>query len=128
MAIKLTAKANVEIKKIMAEVKADGSCPADAEVVLRIGIVGASCSGVQYGIGLEDVKNVTSEDVVNEEDGVKIAVWDQHNHLLDGTEIDYDENGFSINNPNVPQGGCHGCCHKGGCSPEEGKENENPTD
>ena len=84
---------------------------------LRIYISGMGCSGLKYGLALDDKPQVNDE--IYESFGLKIYVDDKSHQLLNGSTIDYiaDDNGsgFKIDNPNkVPSCSCDdsskGCC------------------
>jgi len=70
---------------------------------LRLGITKTGCSGYSYVINYAD--EVSDDDVVFEDRGVKIVVDPEALQLIDGTEVDFVKNGlneaFSFKNPNV---------------------------
>ena len=72
-------------------------------VGLRLGVRSTGCSGYSYVINYAD--SVDGEDVVFEDRGVKIVVDPEALKLIDGTEVDFVQNGlneaFSFKNPNV---------------------------
>ena len=78
-------------------------------VGLRVGVRKTGCSGWAYVIDYAD--SVDSDDVVFEEDGVKVIVDAESLELIDGTEVDFVKDGlneaFKFRNPNV-KGEC-GC-------------------
>lgn len=78
-------------------------------VGLRLGITETGCSGYSYVINYAD--EVADSDVVFEDKGVKVVVDPAALQLIDGTEVDFVQNGlnqaFSFRNPNV-SGEC-GC-------------------
>ena len=78
-------------------------------VGLRLGITETGCSGYSYVINYAD--EVADSDVVFEDKGVKVVVDPKALQLIDGTEVDFVQNGlnqaFSFRNPNV-SGEC-GC-------------------
>lgn len=98
MALKLTEKAAVEIKRIITEQNVPGP------VVLRVGVKGGGCSGFEYALGFETATD-ESGDIVSDWHGVRVAVDRKSALYLDGMEIDfYDElekRGFVFNNPNA---------------------------
>jgi iron-sulfur cluster assembly protein len=109
MAITLTEAAASEIKRYMAEQK------VEAGTVLRMGVAGGGCSGLQYTLGFETNFDPAA-DARYEQHDVTIVTGKKMALHLDGTTIDFRESpmgrGFSIDNPNVPRGGgCPGCGH-----------------
>ncbi len=95
---------------------------------LRIYVSGSGCSGVQFGMALDD--NIKETDTTVEVEGVKIIVDYQSLDYALGASIDFVNDpqkgtGFIINAPNAQSGGC-GCGHdeeanscgggNGGCS------------
>jgi iron-sulfur cluster assembly protein len=109
MAITLTENAAGEIKRHMENQKVpDGA-------MLRLGIAGGGCSGLQYTLGFDDHFDA-AVDARYEQHGVALVTAKKMSLHLDGTMIDFQEGpmgrGFSIDNPNVPRGGgCPGCGH-----------------
>jgi len=75
----------------------------DDKTYLRIYVQGGGCSGLSYGMVFE--KAPEEDDLVMEENGIKILVDTSSIDHLKGTEIDYAETlmgaGFKLNNPNV---------------------------
>ncbi|MCL7475518.1 MAG: iron-sulfur cluster assembly accessory protein [ANME-2 cluster archaeon] len=77
---------------------------------LRIFIAGMGCSGLSYGMTLDDTKK--DDDLETTSNGVRLLMNSDIQESLDGAEIDYIDNeqgkGFVINNPNAPKCGS-GC-------------------
>ena len=71
-------------------------------VGVRLGVKTTGCSGLAYKI--EFVDEVSSDDIVFEELGVKIIVDAKSLPYIDGTELDFVREGlnegFKFNNPN----------------------------
>lgn len=71
-------------------------------VGVRLGVKTTGCSGLAYQ--LEYVDELTAEDVVFEELGVKLLVDPKSLAYIDGTELDFVKEGlnegFRFNNPN----------------------------
>jgi iron-sulfur cluster assembly protein len=84
---------------------------------VRVFVSGNGCSGYQYGMGLEN--NIRDEDIVFEQNGIKVVVDDVSINYLRGATIDYVNevtgSGFKINNPNAMSG-----CNCGDSSAEGG--------
>jgi iron-sulfur cluster assembly protein len=76
---------------------------------LRIGVKKTGCSGYAYTIDYAD--SIGADDVIFQEEGVKVIVDAQSLALIDGTEVDFVQQGlnqaFKFRNPNV-KGEC-GC-------------------
>ena len=109
MAIVLTETAADEIKRYMEAQK------VEPEAVLRIGVLGGGCSGLQYSLGFETGFD-PKIDTRYQQHGVALVTSKKMALHLDGTVIDFRDGpmgrGFSIENPNVPRGGgCPGCGH-----------------
>jgi iron-sulfur cluster assembly accessory protein len=81
----------------------------DDSLVLRLGVRPGGCSGFSYDLELDSKTDDT--DIVNEFDGVRLAVDAQSMEKVSGAEIDYRDTlqgaGFHISNPNVTRScGC----------------------
>lgn len=81
----------------------------DESLVLRLGVRPGGCSGFSYELELDS--KVDDSDIVNEFEGVRLAVDSQSMDKVAGAEIDYRDTlqgaGFHINNPNVSRScGC----------------------
>lgn len=77
---------------------------ADAPVAgLRISVTGGGCSGMQYGMALEEASG--NEDIVLEVGGFKVFVDPASAPLLNGVTVDFldsmDGSGFKFHNPNA---------------------------
>jgi len=94
--ITVTAKAAEKIHEFMKE-------EAESPEYLRVYVQGGGCSGLSYGMGFE--KAPEDDDIVMEENGVKLLVDSYSVDHLQGANVDYIESlmgsGFKINNPNV---------------------------
>ena len=94
--VTITPKAAEKVKEFM---KQEGR----EDLFLRIYVSGGGCAGLSYGMGFEEKPE--EDDLVIEEEGVKILIDSYSSNYLKGTEIDYIESlmgaGFKINNPNV---------------------------
>ena len=70
---------------------------------LRISVTGGGCSGLQYGMALEERAN--DEDAVIEIEELKIFVDPLSAPMLDGVTVDFldsmEGSGFKFDNPNA---------------------------
>ncbi len=70
---------------------------------LRVGVVTGGCAGLSYEMRLQ--KSAYDNDLVLEQDGIKIFVNTESVDFLKGIEIDYvdtlKESGFKYKNPNA---------------------------
>ena len=103
MAVTLTENA-------LNRVRAFGTGPVpEGAVGLRIGVRRTGCSGLAYVVNHADP--VTADDVVFDQDGVRVVVDRQALQLIDGTIVDFVREGlneaFRFRNPNA-KGEC-GC-------------------
>jgi iron-sulfur cluster assembly accessory protein len=85
---------------------------------LRVYVAGQTCSGLQYGMALDNKPAET--DATFESEGLKVLVDNQSLQFMAGAKIDYidDERGkgFLVENPNVPPA-CS--CESGTCGSSE---------
>ncbi len=107
--LSISPQAIQAVQDIMTEKKLDNHA-------LRIYVAGSSCSGVQFGMALDD--NISDTDTTIEAAGLKIVVDHQSVEYARGATIEYVSDpekgtGFVISNPNA-QGGC-------GCGSNESK-------
>ncbi|HEV2235643.1 MAG TPA: iron-sulfur cluster assembly accessory protein, partial [Ktedonobacterales bacterium] len=69
---------------------------------LRVFVAGGGCSGLQYGMTLDERQE---GDTVVELGGVRVVVDEMSAQYLAGSEIDYVDSlmgaGFTVNNPNA---------------------------
>jgi iron-sulfur cluster assembly protein len=93
--IKLTETAVKRVKD-MVEKRQSG-------VGLRIGVTKSGCSGYSYA--LDYAETVAADDIVVEQDGVKVVIDEASMPLLNEMELDWVTQGlnqsFKFNNPNV---------------------------
>lgn len=94
--IHLTEAAITQINKMIAEQEEDVK-------YLRVGVKGGGCTGLSYGMGFET--EVSDDDIVFEQNGLKVVVDKESAPILEGLKIDYKQNmmsgGFTIDNPNA---------------------------
>ena len=105
--INLTPAALDEVRSVMA------SQELAPETMLRIGIIGGGCRGMQYSLGFDTVFD-PKVDVLYDYGEMKLVTAKKYDLYFEGTEIDYDvtpySKGFIIENPNFPKTlGCPGC-------------------
>src|SRR5579883_1058757 len=79
------------------------------DLALRVYVAGGGCSGLQYGMALDE--NIEPDDQVFESQGVKVVVDSTSLRYIAGSTVDYVDTGmgggFKVENPNAT-GGC-GC-------------------
>jgi iron-sulfur cluster assembly protein len=107
MAVILTEAAAGEVQRIME------SQDLEQDTVLRMGIGGGGCSGLQYSLAFDNQFD-PEVDARFEQNGVTVVTSKKFALHLDGTTIDFQDGpmgrGFAIENPNYPRsGGCPGC-------------------
>ena len=95
MAIELTQSAAEQVSGYMAT--------QNGAVGLRFGVKNSGCSGFAYTVDM--TSEILDGDEVFESRGVKVIVDRTHLEQVDGTEIDYESDGFAsafkFRNPNV---------------------------
>ncbi|KAL7060715.1 hypothetical protein AAHC03_09423 [Spirometra sp. Aus1] len=77
------------------------------EGLLRVMVDSGGCSGFQYKFLIE--KNITKDDHVITQSGVRVVIDDQSYSLIDGSTLDYEEelirSGFRVTkNPQAERG------------------------
>ena len=101
-AVMLTDGAADMVKDLIAQQERD-------DLALRVYVAGGGCSGLQYGMALDE--NVEDDDQVFETKGVKVVVDGMSLRYIAGSTVDYVTTGmgggFKVENPNST-GGC-GC-------------------
>lgn len=123
--ITLTERAACELKELM-------TSQDKMNAALRVWVAGGGCSGLSYGMALDD-NEPEADDQVFEQAGVKVLVDSLSLGYMSGAQVDYVDDtlggGFKIENPNATSScGCGssfktedsaagggGCCG-GGCS------------
>ena len=81
----------------------------DPTLGLRIFVAGGGCSGLQYGMTLDEEQD--GDTVVPMNDDIRVFVDDMSLGYITGSEVDYVDSlmgaGFTVNNPNaVSSCGC----------------------
>lgn len=82
--------------------------PENAGKPLRLYVEAGGCSGLQYGMVFDEVRD---GDNIVEMDGIRVVVDDFSSNYLRGSEVDFKDEltggGFKIVNPNAKQScGC----------------------
>ena len=94
--ISVTANAAKRIQQLIAT-------EGDDSLMLRVSVSSGGCSGFQLGFDLE--RQVSPEDKVFEENGVKVVVDETSLELVKGAQLDYVDNlagsSFKLENPNA---------------------------
>lgn len=108
-AIALTPAAAHVVRELLTERNLDPS------YALRVYVAGRTCSGLQYGLALDNT--AVDSDWICESEGLKVVVDDISLSYLRGAVVDFvdDERGrgFVLHNPNaLPP--CH--CEGGSCN------------
>ena len=86
-----------EVTRLMNEKSVEG------ESFIRVGVKGGGCSGLMYNLDFDN--ELTPDDKVFEDNGVKIVVDKKSYLYLIGTELDFSSGlngkGFNFINPNA---------------------------
>ncbi|MDR2345540.1 MAG: iron-sulfur cluster assembly accessory protein [Planctomycetaceae bacterium] len=110
MTITMSHAATAAVKKYM-----ENNSEISEGSVLRIGVLGGGCNGLQYSLHFADFDETT--DTKYDFDGLILATDRKFDPHLDGTEIDSIEtpqgHSYIIKNPNFENiRSCPGCgCH-----------------
>lgn len=92
--ITLTERAAEHVRERMAD---------RAVLGLRLGVKTSGCSG--FGYVVDYAEEVDEDDCVIEQHGIKVVISEKHLPFLQGTEVDYVQDGlnrrFDFRNPNV---------------------------
>ena len=80
----------------------------DPSLALRIFVAGGGCSGLQYGMTLDEAQD---GDTIISQDDYSVLVDEMSLGYINGSEVDYVDSlmgaGFTVNNPNaVSSCGC----------------------
>lgn len=85
--------------------RARGFIEKDGGVGLRLGVKKTGCSGWAYTVDL--ATDIQPDDVVFEQDGLKVVVAPESLAFLDGSVVDFRSEGlgstFHFSNPNVTE-------------------------
>ena len=111
--VNLTQPAAEAVRNLMEQKNLQG-------YALRVFVQGGGCSGIQYGLALDN--NIRPTDLTSETDGIKLLCDEVSIQYLTGATVDYvtgpEGAGFKIENPNpiVSSCGCGQSSDEGGCS------------
>ena len=99
--ISMTSTAESKVRELLEQEN-------DPTLGLRIFVAGGGCSGLQYGMTLDEEQE---GDTVIEQGGFKVFVDEMSLGYITGSEVDYVDSlmgaGFTVNNPNaVSSCGC----------------------
>ncbi|HVA89650.1 MAG TPA: iron-sulfur cluster insertion protein ErpA [Chloroflexota bacterium] len=110
--VTLSAKASEMVRDILAKEESNS-------LALRVYVAGGGCSGLQYGMALDDPME---GDLTLDYDGIRVVVDSESLRFIEGAEIDYVDSlmgaGFTVNNPNAVSS-C-GCGHSFRTAEESG--------
>jgi len=103
MAITLTERAVCELRELIVT-------QASPKAALRVWVAGGGCSGLQYGMALDE-SEPEADDNVFEQDGIRVYVDPLSLRYMEGSSVDFVDDqlggGFKIENPNaVSSCGC----------------------
>lgn len=99
--ITMTTSASDKVRDLLAQEN-------DPSLALRIFVAGGGCSGLQYGMTLDEQQD---GDTVIAQEGFRVLVDEMSVGYIMGSEVDYVDSlmgaGFTVNNPNaVSSCGC----------------------
>ena len=93
--ITMTTAAAEKVRELIAQEN-------DPTLGLRVFVAGGGCSGLQYGMTLDEEQE---GDTVIEQNGFKVFIDEMSVGYIGGSEVDYVDSlmgaGFTVNNPNA---------------------------
>jgi iron-sulfur cluster assembly accessory protein len=93
--LSMTPAAAVKVRELLEQ-------EGDATLGLRVFVAGGGCSGMQYGMTLDEAQE---GDAIMEIDGVRVLIDEMSASYISGSEVDYVDSlmgaGFTVNNPNA---------------------------
>lgn len=93
----------------------------DPTLALRVFVAGGGCSGLQYGMTLDEEQD--GDTIISGGEGIRVVVDEMSAQYLSGSEIDYVDSlmgaGFTVNNPNAVS--TCGCGHSFKTSGDSGQ-------
>lgn len=94
--VTLTAAASGKVRELL-------ETEGNPELALRVYVAGGGCSGLQYGMALDD--SSMDGDTLVENSGIRVLIDAESLGFIQGAEIDYVDSlmgaGFTVNNPNA---------------------------
>jgi iron-sulfur cluster assembly protein len=91
--VSMTASATEKVRELIEQ-------EGDSTLGLRIFVAGGGCSGLQYGMTLDEAQD---GDVVTEFEGIRLLVDEMSSGYIAGSQVDYVDSlmgaGFTVNNP-----------------------------
>ena len=116
-ALTLTVRAAKELKDMMVEQEKTSSA-------LRVWVEGGGCSGLSYGMAIDDGDPEESDNIFHQE-GIKVYIDSLSIQYMEGAIVDYVDDtlggGFKIDNPNaVSSCGCGSSFKTSDCDVPEG--------
>ncbi len=94
--ITLSERAVTELRELMKQ--------ENTEAALRVWVAGGGCSGLSYGMALDDGAPEEGDQIF-EQDGMKVVIDTLSLSYMSGASVDYVEDvlggGFKIENPNA---------------------------
>ncbi len=94
--ITLTPVASAKVRELLVS-------EGNPELALRVYVAGGGCSGLQYGMALDD--SMLEGDTLIEYEDIRVLVDAESIGFMVGAEIDYVDSlmgaGFQVNNPNA---------------------------
>jgi len=94
--VTLTPVASAKVRELLED-------EGNPELALRVYVAGGGCSGLQYGMALDD--SMLEGDTLVQYDDIRVLIDAESIGFLEGSEIDYMDSlmgaGFQVNNPNA---------------------------
>jgi iron-sulfur cluster assembly accessory protein len=95
--VTITDKGAEKVREFLSSQQLEG-----AEAGLRVGVRGGGCSGFQYQLAFDEIRD---GDAVFEDRGLRLLVDNSSLPYVDGSVVDYEDSltgaGFKVENPNV---------------------------
>jgi len=115
MSVILTEKAAFRLRNFLRT-----SANSNAQKGVRFAVIDGGCSGYEYSLDI--TSKPAADDIIFEQDKVKIFVDAKSAPLLDGVVVDFIESltnsGFKFSNPNATDScGCGKSFSAGNCTP-----------